>query len=341
MPYPLHIGAAVDGVGNPFSAPAYAAAARLAEEAALDFVTLDDSLTGADRPDALLTLAAVAPLTSRIGLVPTVTTTHTEPFHVSKAVASLDHASLGRAGWRVEVSRTESDARAFGRRGVADDAALWAEAEAVADVASRLWDSWQDDAEIRDTATGRFVDRERLHYVDFEGPGWSVRGPSITPRPPQGHPLVVVRADGEPALHAAATVADVVLVAPSTLGGARASRDRVREAVAAAGRDPDRVAVLADVNLFLDTDRPGPSRVLQGLTHTGSPGALAETILEWGRVVDGFTVRPASVTADLPVFTERVLPLLRESGAFREEYAEDTLRARFGLPRPANRYAPA
>ncbi|GAA0979921.1 LLM class flavin-dependent oxidoreductase [Nocardiopsis tropica] len=341
MPYPLHIGAALDGVEDPFDLASYAGAARLAEEAALDFVALDDSLTGADRPDALLTLAAVAPLTGRIGLVPTVTTTHTEPFHVAKAVASLDHASLGRAGWRVEVSRTEADARAVGRRGTAPDAALWAEAEAVADVASRLWDSWQDDAEIRDTATGRFVDRERLHYVDFEGPGWSVRGPSITPRPPQGHPLVVVRADGEPSLRAAATTADVVLVAPATLGGARASRARVREAVAEAGRDPERVSVLADVNVFLDPDRPGPSRALSGLTHTGSPGALAETLLEWGRVVDGFTVRPSSAAADLPVFAERVLPLLRASGAFRGEYAEDTLRARFGLPRPANRYATA
>lgn len=341
MPHPLHIGVALDGVDDPFSVSDHADAARLAEDAALDFVTLDDSLTGGERPDALLTLAALAPLTGRIGLVATVTTTHTEPFHVSKAVASLDHASLGRAGWRVEVSRSEADARAVGRRDAAADTDLWAEAEAVADVVARLWDSWEDDAEIRDTATGRFVDREKLHYVDFEGPGWSVRGPSITPRPPQGHPLVVVRADGEPALRAAATVADVVLVSPGTLGEARARRTRVREAVAAAGRDPDRVSVLADVHLYLAEGRPAPARVLPGLTHTGSPGALAETLLEWGRVVDGFTVRPASVAADLPVFVSRVLPLLRESGVFRDAYAEDTLRARFGLPRPANRYATA
>ncbi|CAM5696764.1 FMNH2-utilizing oxygenase OS=Streptomyces antimycoticus OX=68175 GN=SANT12839_025980 PE=3 SV=1 [Streptomyces antimycoticus] len=95
--------------------------ARLAEEGQLDFITLDDTFgppgPGRGRLDALAVLARVAPATGRIGLVPTVTTTHTEPFHVSSAVATLDWGlSRGRAGWRVEVSATEAEARLVGRR---------------------------------------------------------------------------------------------------------------------------------------------------------------------------------------------------------------------------------
>ena len=134
----------------------------------------------------------VAPLTRSIGLVPTVTTTHTEPFHVSKNVATLDYVSLGRAGWKVAVSTTEAEAAHFGRKDAAPPAELYAEAEEAVDVVVRLWDSWEDDAVIRDQPTGRYVDRDKLHYVDFEGRFFGVRGPSITPRPPQGHPIVAV-----------------------------------------------------------------------------------------------------------------------------------------------------
>ncbi|MFC3996642.1 LLM class flavin-dependent oxidoreductase [Nocardiopsis sediminis] len=375
-PAPLHIGAAIDGAGahpaawrvaparpaDLFTAAHYADAAREAERGALDFVTLDDSLALQDgradrvrgRLDALLTLTALAPLTSRIGLVPTVTTTHTEPFHVSKAVATLDFASLGRAGWRVQVSATEAEARHIGRRPAAPAAVLWDEAAAVADVVARLWDSWDDDAEIRDTATGRFVDRDRLHYVDFTGPGWSVKGPSITPRPPQGHPLVVVRADDDTALATAAAHADAVLIARPDPGSAAIARARIRAEVRQAGRSPDDVAVLADVSVLLDTDAaaararrdrldalaggPGPA---PGLDFTGTPADLADALAQWAAqgAADGFTVHPAVLPADLTAFVDHVVPLLRGHGLFRDAYTADTLRGHFGLSRPAGHYA--
>ena len=156
------------------------------------------------RLDAVLIAARVAPTTSAIGIVPVATTTHTEPFHVSKAIATLDYVSHGRAGLQARVSATGLEARQFGRRVIADptstDVEVRREADSVTDlfdeaadfveVVRRLWDSWEDDAEIRDVATGRFVDRDKLHYIDFEGRWFSVKGPSITPRPPQGQPLV-------------------------------------------------------------------------------------------------------------------------------------------------------
>jgi alkanesulfonate monooxygenase SsuD/methylene tetrahydromethanopterin reductase-like flavin-dependent oxidoreductase (luciferase family) len=138
-------------------------------------------------------------VTRHIGLIPTVVSTHTEPFHVSKAIATLDYASSGRAGVRVRVSLAQHEAAHFGRRsfpplGSADRAGpagaeliagAFGEAADYVEVVRRLWDSWEDDAEIRDAVTGRFVDRQRLHYIDFTGRWFSVKGPSITPRPPR------------------------------------------------------------------------------------------------------------------------------------------------------------
>ncbi|SEQ19299.1 LLM class flavin-dependent oxidoreductase [Lentzea albida] len=168
----LHLAAALQATGDEaYSARHWAELVRAAEDAKLDFVTFDDSLDGRPGLDAVLTAARIAPLTTRIGLVPTAVVTHTEPFHLSKAIATLDYVSKGRGGVQLAVAPEPAVARHFGRR---DD----------------LGGLWEDDAEIRDEATGRFIDREKLHYIDFEGRWFSVRGPSITPRPPQGHPLI-------------------------------------------------------------------------------------------------------------------------------------------------------
>ncbi|GGK66244.1 hypothetical protein GCM10011591_42980 [Nocardia camponoti] len=210
-----------------FGAAYWTAAVARAEALGFDAVLVPDSFGIAEgdgvargQLDAVAIAARTAPVTLRIALIPQVSVTHTEPFHVSKAVAALDFASLGRAGWEVTVSSTDAEAKAFGRKEIQDAESLWAEAEEAVEVATRLWDSWQDDAEIRGTATGRFIDRARVHYIDFVGEFFSVKGPSITPRSPQGQPVVVVRADSPESLKVAARRADVVRVgATADLGG--------------------------------------------------------------------------------------------------------------------------
>ncbi|GAB2808443.1 LLM class flavin-dependent oxidoreductase [Lentzea nigeriaca] len=193
MGSPLHLAVALQATGDEtFSAEHWVEQVREAEEATLDFVTFDDSLAGEPGLDAVLTAARVAPLTTHIGLVPTAVVTHTEPFHLSKAIATLDYVSKGRAG--VQLTTDSLAAKHFGRRDDFTD--LWEEAADYAEVLRRLWDSWEDDAEIRDVATGRFIDREKLHYIDFEGRWFNVRGPSITPRPPQGHPPIAATEPG-------------------------------------------------------------------------------------------------------------------------------------------------
>jgi len=355
-----------------------------AEQGLLDFVTIDDALTVQSarrgvpddrvdrvrgRLDAVLVAARVAPTTSRIGVVPVATTTHTEPFHVSKAIATLDYVSAGRAGVQVRVSGTRLEAGQFGRRvvpeldlraGTLDDPVarqviteLFDEAADYVEVVRRLWDSWEDDAEIREVATGRFVDRDKLHAIDFEGRWFRVRGPSITPRPPQGQPLVTALAHATIPYRLAARQADAVFVTPRDRGDVRRIVAEVRAEEAGVGRQLAPLRIFADLVVFLD-DEPGAAAArkdhldaLDGGTYrsdasvfTGTPAELVELLLSWqAEGLTGFRLRPGTQPYDLEGITRRLVPHLQERGAFRDHYDEGTLRSRLGLGRPANRYA--
>ncbi|MGV9790375.1 LLM class flavin-dependent oxidoreductase [Streptomyces sp. NPDC003435] len=317
----LHLSVALGSAG-PRPAAHWTGLVQLAELGALDFVTLDDSLDPAyadGRLDAVAVLAYAAARTSRIGLVPTVTTTHTEPFHTSTALATLDFVSQGRAGWLVDVSTTEEAARAVGRRDPAPAPELWAEAADAAEVAARLWDSWEDDAEIRDADTGRFIDRDKLHYTDFEGPHFSVRGPSIVPRPPQGRPPIAIALDAQgrdARWELAARHAEIVLLDADSPATAREART---ELLRRADRDDLRVLI----------------RV------TESPDELAELLADWHAEAgtDGFHLALADPAEELPAVIHDVVPALRARGLFRATHAGHTLRDHLGLARPANRYA--
>jgi alkanesulfonate monooxygenase SsuD/methylene tetrahydromethanopterin reductase-like flavin-dependent oxidoreductase (luciferase family) len=341
---------------------------RLAQEAErgrFDFVVFEDAFgrppMGAGqrggRLDALLVGARVAPVTTSIGLIPVVTTTHTEPFHVSKNIATLDFVSRGRAGWKLAVSTTEEDAARFGRKGALALTELYAEASEAADVVARLWDSWEDDAVIRDAATGRYIDRDKLHYVDFEGRFFRVRGPSITPRSPQAQPPVAVDVTSDEALAVAAERADLAFLLTADLDDTRRQRERIREAAAAAGRAADELAVLATVDVFLAADEAtarderarldslaAPDTVASDtLEVVGTPAVLAAVLEEWFRsgAVDGFVLRPAVLPRGLIQLVDEVVPRLQDRGLVRRSYVATTLRGHFGWERPANRYAQA
>jgi alkanesulfonate monooxygenase SsuD/methylene tetrahydromethanopterin reductase-like flavin-dependent oxidoreductase (luciferase family) len=349
----------------------------------LDFVTIEDSLAlqsakrGAlddrvdqvrGRLDAVLTAARVAPCTSAIGIVPVVTTTHTEPFHMSKAIATLDFVSDGRAGMQVRVSPTAFEARQFGRRLVPDPPSngaggdsggtdaitdLFEEAVDFVEVVRRLWDSWEDDAEIRDVATGRFIDRDKLHYIEFEGQHFSVKGPSITPRPPQGQPVVTALAHVPVAFDLAARSADVVFVTPKTTDEVRSIVSDLDAHQVAASRSGTPLRVFADLVVFLDDDAGEAQRRKERLDDldgrdlrsdafifVGTPLDLAELLVEWHQAgVDGFRLRPGAIPHDLELITHELVGVLQDRTVFRRHYGDHTLRDRLGLARPVNRYA--
>ncbi len=310
-------------------------AVQRAEAAGIDLATFVDTLEAPSaaagevsvRLDALGLAARIAPSTERIGLLPTITVTHTEPFHVQAQVATLDWVSSGRAGWVADVSTSAEAAAVIGRRDPAPAADLWREARYVVDVSRRLWDSWDDDAIIRDASTGRFIDRDRLHYVNYETSTFAVKGPSIVPRPPQGHPVTAVRVNTPEALEAAAD-AELVLL-PETVG--------VEEQIAVL-RAAGNPLVLVSVGVLLDEDLGAAERRAEGgaFDYVGGVEGLAELVREWQAAgVDGVHFRPASLELDVPVIADRLMPLLQANKSERVT----TLRSRLGLGRPANRSA--
>jgi alkanesulfonate monooxygenase SsuD/methylene tetrahydromethanopterin reductase-like flavin-dependent oxidoreductase (luciferase family) len=359
----LHLGVALDGYGwhphawkptlaadpatdSVLSGRYWAGLATTAERGLLDFLTIDDTLMPqpgqresisprrlAGRGDAVLVAARIAPATRHIGLIPVATVTHTEPFHVSKAIATLDYVSHGRAGWQPRVSSTSHEAALFGRRQPAQDAdELFDEAADAVEVVRRLWDSWEDDAIIRDVANARYIDRDKLHYIDFYGKYFSVKGPSITPRPPQGQPVVAALAHAPRIYEFAATSADLVFITPTD----DASLDAILDEVKAAGGE--RLKVYADVVVTFDGDAEFGS---DALIFDGSASDVVELLLGWQRRgIDGARLRPAVNATDLPVIVDQVVPLLQRAGRFRAAYADgETLRQRLGLPVAPNRYA--
>ncbi|MER6536189.1 LLM class flavin-dependent oxidoreductase [Streptomyces sp900105755] len=394
----LHLAVALDGTGwHPaswrepvarprelFTAGYWADLVAEAERGLIDFVTIEDGLglqsshygeldgrtdQVRGRLDAVLIASRIAPLSSHIGLVPTVIATHTEPFHVSKAIATLDYVSTGRAGLRVQISARPHEADHFGRRtfppidlnelqSPAGQQRLTEHFDEAADhveVVRRLWDSWEDDAEIRDAATGRFIDRDKLHYIDFEGRHFSVKGPSITPRPPQGQPLVTALGHQTVPYRLIARQADVGYVTPRDAADARAIVAEIRAEQEAAGRAGDTVHVFGDLVVFLDDDQAaavarkerldaldGAEYTSDARVFTGTATQLADLLEEFAaQGLTGFRLRPAVLGHDLPRITADLVPELQRRNRFRTAYEADTLRGLLGLARPANRYAAA
>jgi alkanesulfonate monooxygenase SsuD/methylene tetrahydromethanopterin reductase-like flavin-dependent oxidoreductase (luciferase family) len=361
--HPLHVGVALDGYGwhrqawrstlsadpaaeSALSGRYWAGLAATAERGLLDFLTIDDSLTPqpgrrepisprrlAGRGDAVLIAARIAPMTRHIGLIPVATVTHTEPFHLSKAIASLDHVSHGRAGWQPRVSSTAHEAALFGRRHAINDGDdLFDEATDAVEVVRRLWDSWEDDAIIRDAATGRYIDRNKVHCVDFHGKYFSIKGPSITPRPPQGQPVVAALAHAPRIYEFAAASADLVFITPTD----DVSLDSILDEVKSAGGQ--HLKVFADVVVTFGGDTEFGS---DALIFDGSPADVVDLLLDWQRRgIDGARLRPAVNATDLPVIVDEVVPLLQGAGVFRTGYTDgETLRQRLDLPVAPNRYA--
>jgi FMN-dependent oxidoreductase (nitrilotriacetate monooxygenase family) len=223
--------------------------------------------------DPLTLLPALAVVTEHIGLIATASTTYNEPYHIARKFASLDHISGGRAGWNVVTTSNPEAAPNFGYEEHLEHGERYRRAREFFDVVTGLWDSWADDAFIRDVESGVYFDPAKLHVLGHKGRYLSVRGPLNIARPVQGWPVIVQAGASDAGRQLAAETAEVIFGSQNNLPDARRFYADVKGRMAALGRDPDHLKVLPGafvvVGDSLDEAREIKAR-LDGLVHPDS-----------------------------------------------------------------------
>ncbi len=194
--------------------------------------------------DPLTLLPALAMMTKHLGLIATASTTFEPAYMIARRFASLDHISKGRAGWNIVTTSNPDAARNFGHEEQMEHAERYARAREFYDVVTGLWDSWADDAFIRDVESGVFFDPDRLHVLNHKGKYLSVRGPLNIARPVQGWPLIVQAGASEAGRQLAAETAEMVFCSYRTMLDGKEFYQDVKGRMPAADRNPDHMKIL-------------------------------------------------------------------------------------------------
>jgi FMN-dependent oxidoreductase (nitrilotriacetate monooxygenase family) len=243
----------------------YTRLARSLEDGCFDFVFLADILAiperlhgsmdsqlrygalGALRLDPMVVLAAMCGATRHVGLACTISTTYFEPFAVARSLATLDHLSAGRAAWNIVTSFQEAEARNFSHTEHADRAARYDRADEFLEVATALWDSWSDDALVKDPEAPLYADPAKVRRIDHDGRWFKVRGPLNVSRSPQGRPVLLQAGASDRGRDFAARWAEVVFVTHAAPEPAVEFRKDLRARAVHFGRDPDSIKVLPGI----------------------------------------------------------------------------------------------
>ncbi|MFL6799784.1 MAG: LLM class flavin-dependent oxidoreductase [Xanthobacteraceae bacterium] len=289
----------------------YIEIARTAERAKFDMIFLADGVaTREAHIDALsrsvqfvahlepiTLLSALAPMTERIGLVATASTTYNEPYHVARKFASLDFISDGRAGWNCVTSVQPAEARNFGRPAVEPRPVRYARAREFTQVVTGLWDSWDDDAFVRNTHTGVFFEPSKLHVLRHRGERYSVEGPLNVPRPPQGWPVIVQAGASEEGVELAAEFAEAIFSPHLTIEAAKTYYDDVKSRMGRYGRHPDHLKILPGLSVVVrptDAEAAADYEFLQSLIHPVVGREILATML------GGIDLSPYPLDGPLP-----------------------------------------
>lgn len=327
MPLGITLGAA----GAVADFDALLAATLAAEAAGFDFLCLPE------RPglDPIALSAALAAATERIGLVPACSGPFHNPYNLARRMGSIDHISRGRFGWTLQPEPPVQECDRFGHVALPPPDAAASRAAELADIVAGLWDSWDDDAFMRDKASGIYFDRAKFHWLDHDGPHYRVRGPLDTARPPQGRPPLMVVGGTAIADELAAAAAEMLQIAPRHLAGALAARAAVTARLAAHGRRPDALCLLAGI-------APGGATVQTGpLVLSEAPDMLAVLMAEWraAGAIDGFVMHLPDAPDTITAFAAMLMPALRRHGLRDAEPARGILRERVGLAWAPSRHA--
>ncbi|RNB77906.1 LLM class flavin-dependent oxidoreductase [Brevibacillus panacihumi] len=234
----------------------YKELAKMSERGKLDMLFISDalSLTEKSHPsemvrfEPLTLISALSAVTERIGLVATVSTTYNEPFNVARKFASIDHLSKGRAGWNIVTSYYENDAYNFSKSSHPEHDERYAIADEFVEVVKKLWNSWEDDALIRDKEAGVYFQKGKLHTANHVGKYFQVKGPLNASRPIQGHPVLIQAGSSPRGKNFAAKTAEVIFTAQQTLEEAQVFYRDIKETAKRLGRNPDHIKILPGVS---------------------------------------------------------------------------------------------
>ncbi|MEY9981566.1 FMN-dependent oxidoreductase (nitrilotriacetate monooxygenase family) [Bradyrhizobium yuanmingense] len=278
----------------------YAHLAALAEGAAFHFVFLPDSpsvverdnanIARAGRNDTFEPITLLSALSSRIkniGFVATATTTYHQPYHLARMMASLDHLSHGRAAWNIVTSGNKFEGANFGDEDIPEHDARYERAREFVGVMKGLWDTWEDDAFVRDKKSGIFVDTAKLHLLNHRGTYFSVRGPLNIARPPQGYPVLVQAGSSDAGVRFAAEFAEVVFTAQPSIESGKHYYANLKEKARQLGRHDDQVLVMPGIVPIVGRTKQEASDKLKKLQSYTDTEVMTETAERWlGFVTD-------------------------------------------------------
>jgi N-acetyl-S-(2-succino)cysteine monooxygenase len=274
----------------------YVQLAQTAEKAKFDLIFLADAIATRDGNlqalrrwpqymayfDPVTLLSALAAVTRNIGLVATATTSFNEPYHVARKFASLDHISGGRSGWNVVTSSNASEAFNFGRDAHFGHSERYDRADEFVKVVKGLWDSWDDDAFVRDRTSSLYFDPEKLHFLNHKDKHFSVRGPLNVARPPQGYPVIFQASASDTGKELAAQIAEVIFTPLHELEHAQKFYRELKDHATKYGRNDDDLVILPGLNVVVGTseaDADEKIKYLQSLIHPDVGKELLSTAL--------------------------------------------------------------
>lgn len=246
-----------------FDADYYQEIGKAAEAALFDAVFFADgpalrseaAYSTAGRLEPITVLGAIAAATERIGLIATASTTYYEPYNLARLFSTLDFVSKGRAGWNIVTTSTDAAAENFGLTAHPDPAQRYERAAEFVEAATRLWDSWEDDAVVLDREHGQYADTDKIHRADFVGEHLSVRGAFNAPRSPQGYPVLVQAGASNDGRAFAARYAEAIFTAHQSLANAQAFYSDIKSQAKGLGRNPDHIKILPGLSPFIaDTE---------------------------------------------------------------------------------------
>ncbi|WP_240416317.1 LLM class flavin-dependent oxidoreductase [Paenibacillus periandrae] len=241
----------------------YKQQAKQAEAGKFDFLFVADSvyITENSSPhylnrfEPLTILSALAAVTDKIGVVGTLTVSYSEPFTVARQFASLDHISHGRAGWNIVTSWLEGSASNYSKEKHLDHDVRYRLAEEYLEVVKGLWDSWEDDAFVRNKETGEFFDKSKLHTLNHKGEFFSVKGPLNISRSKQGQPPILQAGTSEDGRNFAAKNADIVYAGHQSFEETQQYYKDLKKRAIAFGRSADDISIIPNIRPIIGRTR--------------------------------------------------------------------------------------